>query len=105
MDILKYISEQSLILIPVVYIIGVFLKTNKRIPDWIIPWVLLVINIGFSIGLLGFTVQAVIQGVLVVGLAVLGNQLFKQTIEGIKGEQPQTPKEIYPKGSYTEYRE
>jgi hypothetical protein len=102
MDFMKFIGEQTLILIPVIYVLGVFLKLNSKVPDWIIPWVLLVVGIGFSVGLTGITVQAVIQGILVVGAAVLGNQLIKQTTEGIKKDNtPEAPKEIDPSGEIT----
>lgn len=79
MDILEYIIKEALILIPVLLILGVFLKRTPRIADWIIPWVLLVVGVVLALLLLGLTVQALIQGILVTGAAVLGYQLFKQT--------------------------
>ena len=74
----KYITENSLILIPVLYVIGMFLKALEFIKDKYIPCILLVIGIAFSIALIGFNVNAVIQGILVSGATVLGNQLIKQ---------------------------
>jgi hypothetical protein len=78
-DFLKFILEDALVLVPALYIIGVFLKKTPNVPDWTIPWVLLVGGIGGSVALLGMTPHAVIQGVLVTGGAVLGHQLYKQT--------------------------
>lgn len=98
MDFMKFIGEQTLILIPVIYILGVFLKSNSKIHNWLIPWILLIVSIAFSIGILGISVQAIIQGILIVGAAVLGNQLLKQTTEAFKGGQPEVSKEIKPSG-------
>ena len=103
MDIMQFINEKTLILIPVIYIIGMVLKGNNKIPDWSIPWILLVVSIGFSIGLMGLNVMAIIQGILIVGAAVFGNQLYKQTLEGFKGSTPEAPKEINPTNT-TEFR-
>ena len=37
------------------------------------------IGIGFSVAIIGFSVDAIIQGILVTGVTVLGNQLIKQS--------------------------
>ncbi|ARC85547.1 putative phage holin [Clostridium argentinense CDC 2741] len=79
MDIMSFITEKALILIPVLYIIGMMLKNTSKIQDWSIPWILLIVGIGSSIGLLGFNMEAIIQGVLVTGTTVYTNQLFKQS--------------------------
>ena len=79
MDFMNYIIENALILIPVLYILGSFLKGLKNIKDKYIPLVLLAIGIGFSIAIIGFNVDAIIQGILVTGVTVLGNQLIKQS--------------------------
>ena len=78
MEFMEYIIENALILIPVLYVIGMFLKALEFIKDKYIPCILLVIGIVFSIALIGFNVNAVIQGILVSGATVLGNQLIKQ---------------------------
>ena len=79
MDFMNYIIENALILIPVLYILGSFLKALEFIKDKYIPCILLAIGIAFSIALTGFNVNAVIQGILVTGVTVLGNQLIKQS--------------------------
>lgn len=106
MEILKYIAENYLIVIPVLYVLGMVLKSIKRVPDEVIPLVLLIAGIGFSIAIGGFTVYAIMQGILVVGAAVFVNQFFKQTPEGILKlfKQPDPPKEIVPEGETTEFR-
>lgn len=83
MDILKYVNDQALILIPVLYIIGMFIKSTPKIPDWLIPFILLAIGILGSFALLGVSIQSVVQGILVSGTAVYTNQLIKQgTLKG-----------------------
>ena len=79
MDFMNYIIENALILIPVLYILGSFLKGLENIQDKYIRLVLLTIGIGFSVAIIGFSVDAIIQGILVTGVTVLGNQLIKQS--------------------------
>ena len=68
MDFLNYIVDNALILIPVLYIIGTFLKGLEIINDKYIPLILLALGIGFSIAIISFSIYAVIQGVLVTNL-------------------------------------
>jgi len=83
MEILNYITENALVLIPVLIIIGLILKKLEFITDKFIPLILLPIGIVGAV-LLGGTftmpgvVESVIQGVLVTGAAVYGNQIVKQ---------------------------
>ncbi|HBL06296.1 MULTISPECIES: phage holin family protein [unclassified Clostridium] len=78
MNIINYITENALILIPVLYIIGMILKGIERIKDKYIPLILLPIGIGLAMALMGININAIIQGVLVVGVSVYTNQLIKQ---------------------------
>jgi hypothetical protein len=78
-EIIEYIISEALIIIPVLWILGSFLKKTPRIEDWLIPWVLLAVGVLIAVGIIGFTVDAAVQGVLVAGAAVLGHQLLKQT--------------------------
>lgn len=78
MDINSYLFEQSLILIPVLNIIGMILKQIQKIPNKYIPLILLVFGIGGSLAVSGLNAQAVIQGVLVTGASVYGHQIVKQ---------------------------
>lgn len=77
MDFMNYIVDQALILIPVLYIIGNFLK-NSIINNRYIPLTLLVISVILSMLMIGFTVEGFIQGVLVAGAAVFSNEFIKQ---------------------------
>ena len=79
MDILSYIIDKCLILIPVLYIIGMAIKGVPNIKDWVIPYIIMVFGVAFAVFLNGFNVESVIQGVLVAGATVYANQLIKQT--------------------------
>ena len=74
----KYIFEQSLILIPVLNILGLIIKQIKDINDKYIPLILLCFGLLSSFLINGMNTQAAIQGVLVTGAAVYGNQVIKQ---------------------------
>lgn len=73
-----FISEQMLVLIPVLWVIGAVLKYNKNLPDWAIVYILPVIAVILAFLVVGITVEAFIQGILVAGVAVFGHQLVKQ---------------------------
>ena len=74
----KYLYEGTLILIPVLNVIGWIIKNTQYIPDKYIPLILLPLGVLGSLGIMGFNVTAVLQGVLVTGTAVYSNQLVKQ---------------------------
>lgn len=78
MEILTYIKENALIMIPVLLIVGQIIKTIQKIPDKWIPLILLPIGIVGAMALGGWTVDSAIQGILVTGAAVYGNQIVKQ---------------------------
>ncbi len=78
MEILTYITENAIILIPVLVIIGLILKKLEFIPDKFIPIILLPLGIVGAMALGGWTVESTIQGILVTGAAVYGNQIVKQ---------------------------
>ena len=75
---MEYIIDNCLILIPVLYVIGAILKGIDIIKDKYIPLIILPIGIVLAIAIQGSNVNAVIQGILVGGVTVYGNQLFKQ---------------------------
>ena len=75
---MKYVSNEALILIPALYVVGMILRNTPNFSNWLIPYVLLALGIMGAVGILGFNVKAVIQGILVTGTAVFTNQLIKQ---------------------------
>ncbi|MGE7912499.1 phage holin family protein [Lysinibacillus xylanilyticus] len=73
-----FIIEQALIIVPVLLVIGKVLKNTPKMQDWQIPYILLLLGVLFTIGIMGINIQAIVQGVLVSGAAVFANQLYKQ---------------------------
>lgn len=78
MEITKYITENALILLPVLYILGMIIKNTEKINDKYIPVLLLAAGISGAVGVMGFSAESVIQGILVTGSTVYANQLIKQ---------------------------
>ena len=78
MELLTYILEKGLVLIPVLNILGALIKGIEKIPDKYIPLILLVFGVLGAFGLMGFSADAAVQGVLITGAAVYGDQLVKQ---------------------------
>lgn len=80
----EYLIDEALIVIPVLLILGKIVKGTPKIKDWLIPYILLIIGVAFTVALTGFNVDSIIQGVLVSGAAVFGNQLYKQAKKGVE---------------------
>lgn len=78
MDVLTYITENAYILIPALLIVGQIVKNVKVIPDKWIPLILLPLGIVGAMALGGWTFDSVLQGILVTGVTVYGNQIYKQ---------------------------
>lgn len=80
MEILDYVLENRLVLIPVLYVIGYIIKNTELIKDKFIPVILLFIGVLLSILMGGDTiVNNCIQGILVAGATVMTNQIVKQS--------------------------
>ena len=81
MNVIEFLSENMRFLAIAIYIVGIFLKSTPKIPNWLIPWILLVIGNTMAVWILGLNPEAFIEGTAVTGYAVLGNQLIKQGSE------------------------
>lgn len=87
----QFIEPEILIIAVSCYSIGMFLKSSKM-KDWLIPIVILIFGVISSIGYLAYVlgnglsikiiINGFIQGLLSAALAVYGNQVIKQTVEG-----------------------
>lgn len=73
-----YIIDNALILVPALLVIGAIIKNTQVVKDKFIPVILLVLGIAGAYGLLGISVEATIQGILVSGVSVFSSQLVKQ---------------------------
>lgn len=85
MDFTSYLIDKMLVLVPVLYIIGMMVKSTPKVKDWLIPWIILGLGLIGAVGI-GITagipiVDAIIQGILVAGVTVFTNQLIMQTTE------------------------
>ena len=76
----EFLIEDALIVVPVLLVLGAFIKGTPKIKDWLIPYILLGLGGSFTVALVGFDIHAIIQGVLVSGAAVFSHQLYKQTM-------------------------
>ncbi len=75
---IEFITENALLLIPVLNILGTIIKNTEKIPNKYIPLILLGVGILGAIAILGISPESVVQGVLVTGTSVYGNQVVKQ---------------------------
>jgi len=79
MDILEFIVQEGIILIPFLMVLAFIIKNTGWIQNELIPLILLGVSILVTPWLLGgFNAANIIQAVLVVGGAVLANQTYKQ---------------------------
>ncbi|HAT4166097.1 TPA: phage holin family protein [Clostridium perfringens] len=78
-NIIKFVPEQLLILVAALYVIGMFLKKTPKVVDWSIPWILVVLGVGFSVAIMGINPTSILQGVICAFGAIATNQLVKQT--------------------------
>ena len=89
MEVLNFVSENTYIVAVVLWVLGEIIKGVPKIPNWVIPFVLAAVGIGLCIGLLGPDVQAVMQGILCAGGAVLADQAVKQ-VRSARGDSEHT---------------
>lgn len=90
MEIQNYVKPELLVLIPVLYFIGMMMKSTKKIDDRGIPAVLgccgVVLALIYVIGNEGLSAASVFsaltQGILVAGCSVYVNQIWKQANKG-----------------------
>ncbi|EOY7157830.1 TPA: phage holin family protein [Clostridioides difficile] len=80
-NLISFIPEQLLILVAALSIIGKGCKKYKQLDNKYIPIILLVLGIGFSIWMLGFSPNAVLQGIICWGISIGINQTYKQLKE------------------------
>ena len=74
----QFLIEEALILIPVLYIIGVFLKGLETIKDKYIPMIIWACSVAICLFYLGINIESFIQATLVAGASVFASQLYIQ---------------------------
>ncbi|WP_077620484.1 phage holin family protein [Bacillus sinesaloumensis] len=80
MNFLEFLSENFYWVVPALWVVSYFLRRTASIPNRTITWILLGVSLIVGALVYGFTTEAVYNGFIVAGLAVLGQQLFKQTV-------------------------
>ena len=103
MNVMDFIKPELLLLVPVLYALGAFIK-KSQCKDWKIPFILTTVGIAlallylFSVTDLGdsksianLIFSGITQGILAAGVAVLGNQLIKQATVGKEEDEWHTP--------------
>lgn len=84
-DLQQYIKPEAGIIVPILILLGYAIKKTPKVPDWLIPYALIVIGAVLSMAVLGWNIGSAIQGILCAGSAITIHQLFKQGVEGIQG--------------------
>lgn len=83
MNVLDYVVQEGLVMIPVLFIIGEIVKGTELLSNKWIPLVILIVSVGFTPLVLGaYTADNIVQAVLVAGVTVFGNELIKQSSKG-----------------------
>lgn len=72
------LNENYLFLVPALWALGYALKKTPKVPDWSIVWVLFLVSVTLGICTFGVNSEAITQGIVAAGAAVLGHQLIKQ---------------------------
>lgn len=63
------------------WVIGYILKRTPKVPDWSIVYIVVVCAVVFSVGMIGWGMESVIQGILTGAFAVFGHQAVKQAMK------------------------
>lgn len=81
MDILSYVLEEGLIVIPALYILAEIIKGTGVVKNKWIPVILLVISFILTplIVMGGYTADNIVQAILVAGATVFSNELITQS--------------------------
>ncbi|KAB2337679.1 hypothetical protein F7731_08790 [Cytobacillus depressus] len=82
MNLIDYLNQNYMMLVPALWVLGFALKHTPAIPDWMIIWILLFVSITIGSIAFGFSIEGLVNGITAAGVAVLGHQMFKQTLLG-----------------------
>ncbi|PAK51399.1 phage holin family protein [Paenibacillus sp. 7541] len=85
--IFELIDPRLLIVVAACWVLGYIIKQTPRVPDWSIVYIVLIIAVWLTIGLLGWSVEALIQGILAGAFAVFGHQAVKQPVKAVKDHE------------------
>lgn len=77
-QIMDMIPAEFYIVAVVLYVLGIILKKVNFIKDELIIFILLIVSILFTVWKGGFGADTVMYGVIIAGVPVLVNNIFKQ---------------------------
>lgn len=81
------IDPKLLIVVAACWVFGYVLKQTPKVADWTIVYLVTVAAVALSVGLLGWSVETLIQGVLAGSFAIYGHQVVKQSLKGDNDDQ------------------
>lgn len=79
MDLLHFLNENYLMLVPALWVLGFALKQTPSVPDWSIIWVISLVSLVLAWFTFGFHLEAFLNALTAAGVAVFGHQIVKQT--------------------------
>lgn len=78
MSIIDFLNENVYTLSVALFVIGLFLKQTPKVPNWVIPYILGFLGIIACNIIMGISIEASTQGIIVAGLTVYIHQLGKE---------------------------
>lgn len=75
----NFIPQNSFILVVALLVLGVFLKTNNKVLNELIPIILLAFSCVASMLLSGFNIVSFLQGIVSWGVSIALHQTYKQS--------------------------
>lgn len=81
MNLLEYLNENYVMIVPALWVIGYALKQTPSVPNWSIIWILTVLSVSIAGITFGFSLESFSNGIIAAGTAVFGHQMLKQTLE------------------------
>ncbi|BFH12346.1 phage holin family protein [Paenibacillus melissococcoides] len=76
--IFEMIDPALFVVVGACWVIGYMFKQTPLVPDWSIVYIVVVLAVVFTIGTIGWSVEALIQGILAGAFSVFGHQAIKQ---------------------------
>ncbi|WP_338083673.1 phage holin family protein [Bacillus infantis] len=64
MDLLQFLNQKYIMLVPALWVIGLALKHTPWVPDWTIIWILLLLSVSFGAFAFGFSINGILNGVI-----------------------------------------
>ncbi|NMD69251.1 hypothetical protein HHO41_03045 [Bacillus sp. DNRA2] len=79
MDLLNALNENYLMLVPALWVLGFALKQTPKVPNWSIIWIITILSLGLAAYSYGFSIDAIVNGLVAAGISVYGHQLVKHS--------------------------